>query len=873
MGAIDFDEARFVEEVVKPVQEGWDPTDNLFRVYQLPIGLTETPTIQRALDLVSQHLTSQRLERVFPSAVARLRAGHAHATEILTSPRLRQEHATTVARSAEQLQATLADRVAGGPGIPPQVVTAIATESRGRHTREEIRHALAELNASEQAPIDLPLPTSPKSWPQIRTALGELGKSSLFDYLQTTDALASVATTEAQLGQRILELRKRRDAASSAELNLIESLRVIVKAGTLVDVLRSELLSELQSKAAYRFPVLLSAAETAEARLRALGITQPPRSVAYAVWCRQRYPEVTGSGGAGWKITKQEALAAKELRRALAAFNSAERLTAAEEKELRALAAKISELDTEVARAADLETTDLEAAARIYLAVGTQMSDAGVAAGLIRCRPLPVRAVTTRLDGSRVSIAWQPSASTVGRLGYTVVRALNHPPIGVADGLQIASDSGGLSLVDDSPPAAQKLHYGVFAVREGVAYSDPVVSEPLVVLPEVRDLQLIPAADAIRATWTAPWEAAAIDVSRRVVGSGVAWSRVASVRRQDFTDPTVTPGLQYEYRVRVRYLLPGGSAAMSTGQIVSGRCQELPVAVSRLDISFDGDDLVASWPVPPAGEVEIRELGAADLPVGGVVPVATLDRVGQSLTGVIVRSRAEIRAQPTYGTGKIVLLAVTLLGDLAAIGPVRVLDRRLRPVTELRATRRGRDVVLTWVWPDEALEVRVLQRTDAAPSGPEDTDSQWHAVSRVAYDSLGAHFTLRPGRNFFAVCTTSSNEDGRSFGPSVNVTVESIEEVQYRIVRAGLRGSRRLLTVGSAAGPELPRMHLVARPRTRPMERTQGHVLVDLPGGAAEFSHEFMIPRDLGRPLHLRLFSLDPGVVLRAERPDQLIVR
>ena len=340
MGTIDFDETRFVEEVVKPVQEGWDPTDNLFRVYQLPVGLTETPTIQQALDLVLQHLTSQRLERAFPSAVARLRAGHVHAVEILTSQRLRQEHATTVARSAEQLEATLADRVAGGPGLPPQVVMAIATESRGRHSRQEIRHALAELNASEQTPIDLPLPTSPKSWPQIRTALGELGQSSLFDYLQTTDLLASVATTEAQLGQRILELRKRRDAASTAELNLIESLRVIVKAGTLVDVLRSELLSELQSRAAYRFPVLLSAAETAATRLHALGITQPPRSVAYAVWCRQRYPEVTGGSGAGWKITKQEALAAKELRRALDAFNYAERLTAAEEKELLALAAK-----------------------------------------------------------------------------------------------------------------------------------------------------------------------------------------------------------------------------------------------------------------------------------------------------------------------------------------------------------------------------------------------------------------------------------------------------------------------------------------------------------------------------------------------------
>ena len=182
MGAIDFDEARFVEEVVKPVQEGWDPTDNLFRVYQLPIGLTEIPTIQRALDLVSQHLTSQRLERVFPSAVARLRAGHAHATEILTSPRLRQEHATTVARSAEQLQATLADRVAGGPGIPPQVVMALPRNPVAGIPVQKSDTPWQNDKCVRTGPNLIFLCTnSPKSWPTVRTALGELWKVDWFD--------------------------------------------------------------------------------------------------------------------------------------------------------------------------------------------------------------------------------------------------------------------------------------------------------------------------------------------------------------------------------------------------------------------------------------------------------------------------------------------------------------------------------------------------------------------------------------------------------------------------------------------------------------------------------------------------------------------
>src|SRR5829696_7629706 len=131
----DFDEARFVEEVLKPVQDGWRPTDNLFRVYLLPVGSSDEAAIQHALELILQQLGSQRLERAFPSAVLRLRAGHADATRILTTRGLRQQHAAAIGQIAEQLQASLRDRVAGGPGLPPQLVTAIVADSRGSHTR------------------------------------------------------------------------------------------------------------------------------------------------------------------------------------------------------------------------------------------------------------------------------------------------------------------------------------------------------------------------------------------------------------------------------------------------------------------------------------------------------------------------------------------------------------------------------------------------------------------------------------------------------------------------------------------------------------------------------------------------------------------
>jgi hypothetical protein len=869
----DFDDARFVEEVLKPVQDGWRPTDNLFRVYVLPVGVSDQNAIQAALDVVQRQLGSQRLERMFPAAITRLRSGHPDAVKILTDPRQRQQHAADVGRLAEQLQESLRDRVAGGPGLPTALVAAIVADSRGAHTRNEVREALSELSASAQDPVDLPSPAQPKAWPQISGALGPLGKSSLFDYLATTSELASATTTANHLDARAKVLRLRRDSVTTAESNLIENLRGIIRANGLIDVLRFEVLAELQREAAYRFPVLLDKTKSMGARLKAIGIGSPARAVAYAVWCRERYPEVMGASRTGWKLEKREALAGKDLRRAIEALQSADKRSTEEDKELKELTTRVRELNDEIARARGLEEQRPEEAAEIYLSVRAQLSDPAVEAGLVRCRPGPPRGVTARLDGAHAVVAWQPSPATAGRLGYTVVRAVGHGPIGVADGRTVVTDAAGLSVVDTDPPTAQELYYAVFALREGVSLSEAAaLTTPLVVLPEVADLELIPSADTIRARWQVPAGAAGVEVARRTAGRDGTWHPVRDVRRQDFTDTDVTSGVAYEYRVQARYLLSGSRSVLSAGRTVSGRCQEVPVAVTQLDATLDGDDVVISWPVPPRGEVEIRQLHSGRLTEGSVVPVTTLDGVAPPLGDIVLRRRSELRARPRPGTGSLTLLAVTVLGELAAIGPTRVLDRRIRPVSDLRATRQGHSVQLTWVWPDEVIEARVLHRVGAEPTGPDDEAAQWHMISRVSYDAVGAHFALDPGENVFAVSTTSVNTKGRNFGPLVKVTVISVAEITYRIARAGMFGKRRVLTVGAAAGPALPRLQLVARSRVRPMERTQGPVLLDLAGGVPELTQEFEIPRDLGRPIHLRLFALEPGIVLRAEHAEELIV-
>ena len=49
-----FDEKRFREEVFKAMAEGWAPSENLFRCYQLPVEVDDADVIARARDLAER---------------------------------------------------------------------------------------------------------------------------------------------------------------------------------------------------------------------------------------------------------------------------------------------------------------------------------------------------------------------------------------------------------------------------------------------------------------------------------------------------------------------------------------------------------------------------------------------------------------------------------------------------------------------------------------------------------------------------------------------------------------------------------------------------------------------------------------------------
>ncbi|GAA1832278.1 hypothetical protein ACFFOM_13725 [Microlunatus capsulatus] len=863
-----FDEARFVEEVLTSIKAGWDPTSNLFRVYQLAPLVSDAATIEAAMTTVLNGLGTQRLQRGFAGPVGRLKAGHARAREILGNDQARRQHAEAVRATAEQLEATLADRVAGGPGLPPAAVTAMAAESGGNHTRAEIRESLKAIGAAEREPQEIADPVTPRQWPQVVTSLSQLGQASLWDYVQKTTPLKGVATDEGAINSRLGEVRKRRDAASTAEASLLEILRSYVRSTALVDALRYEVIQGLGAQAAYRFPVLRAATESALPRLKQLGIEGGVDEIAYAVWCRRRF-SATGVGTA-WRVEYREARAAHNLRRALSVLGSADKRTPDEEKMLKELRDTVQRLDERIDEASELEDSQVERAAELYLQVRSELVDPRIDAGLSRCLPAPPRSVTATADGGTVvTLAWQPTSSRAGRISYAVVRSAGRRPTGPADGVTIAADITTLAVVDEHPPAAQHLHYAVFALREGAAGSVPAHAGPVLIVPEVSGLQLIPSSDSIRARWNTPPQAIDVEVIRR---SDTGTTRIADARLDGFVDIAVRAGQVYDYLVRASYRLPDGSVVHSSGLTVRGRTQQVPTAVSRLDVSMEGEDVVVEWSSPELGEVEIREIGNRSIPEARVVPTAALSQIGAALSGVTLRTRTGLRSRPSGNGGSLHLLAVTVLGDLAAIGPSQVIDRHLRPVRNLEAELRGGNVQLTWEWPPEATEVAMLHRLGSRPTGADDQLAKSYRISRATYDALGVRLDADAGVNYFGVCTTSSLRGETSFGPLTVTSVTRHTEIAYRVGHTGLLSRKLVLAVGSPEGPPLPRMQLVANARVRPRTALQGEILLEIDGGESETRQIFVVPKSVGRPAHLRLFATDPSIILRPERPDQLIV-
>ena len=843
-----FEAARFVSEVLKPVQDGWRPDEDLFRAYLLPLDTTDKAVITAAVEEVGKQFTKQQY-RNFRRATEILRAQHKVASETLLAPERREAHRAQVTARQKKLTTVVKHRLGGAPGLPGSEVAAQARTLKA--PRSAIVAALRAAGGVEVEPVELPDAPEPGRWNEAKGHLSQLRHDSLWDYLS---AFGGPNATTGRLSARRDELRVGRSADTTAETTLLRLVQGWIEKGDLVRVLRHEVLVDLADKAAYGYPEAAAGAKAVADRLRQVGIGVDPAGVAYAVWCeRQLAPASTEPG---WQEHYQQAVGSLRLRAALTVLREQPVLPEGWAQQRDALEKRLADLDAELERCRGWERTDVEAAAKGYYRIRDELADDRIDAALERCRPAAPAAVTAEAREGRVVLSWKPSTSTVGRIGYRVSRA----------GAVLGDDISACEFTDDRPPGGVPLAYSVHALRDGNPSARATAAPAVTVLGEVLDLEVRGGADSVSGRWRLPEGAIGALVTRGGVTVGDAHST-------SFVDDDVVPGTSYDYQVRARYRFPDGSAGLSNGVHATARCQEVPVAVTDLVVGFDQQELVIRWTPPPRGEVEVLELRQGkDIPEPGLVSLAVARRYGVPVRVAGFSGRGQLRGTVSVPGQRHTLIPITVLGELAAVGQACEVDVRQGAVEALRLDRYGATVRVTWEWPPGATAARVVWRKSAKPSGPADPRGSALDVTRVEYDSRGVSISVPEGDYWFGVCTSLSSDGVASFGPLAFRRESTTSSVRYEITRRALfaRGRRTLVVNGDQ---EVPGVVLLAKSGVRPMNADDGEVLLRLEGGEPPRVEEFEVPAHLRRPVHLRAFSQDARIVLVPTDPEQLVVR
>ncbi|MGK3206606.1 hypothetical protein [Amycolatopsis sp. MEPSY49] len=851
MSGWQFDSSRFVDEVLKPVQNGWRPDEDLFRVYLLPPDVTDAAVVRAALAGVKGQLGNRQYGG-FKRACTQLKALHESATTTLTEPAKLAAHRAEVSARTRKLGASLRQRLHGAPGLPEQRVESLVRESAGALTRTSVLAALAEIGARQLEPVALPPTPEPRQWPETLHLLVQLDHVSLWDYLAGT--LSGTRTTKEDLEKRRSALRVSRDAASAAEQTLVKRIQQWLDNDELIAVLRHEVLSGLAAQVPYGYSEVAAATGAVADRLAAVRLPADQDSTAYAAWCRFTS---TASTEPAWHDDYRAAVRDLRLRHALAVLDGQPGLPDDWRERRVGLAAQLAGLDAEIARCEELERHDVEAAVAGYHRIREQLSDHDVDVAIERCAPAAPPSATAVVRDGRVVVTWRPSDARAGRIGYRVTRGST----------VICDETRDLEVVDDDPPGGTPLRYEVRTTRDGTPSTGQARTAAVTVLRDVLDLVLRGEPDRITGRWRLP--AGAVGAAVRRDGSVVR-----DVRSSTFADAAVRAGRAYDYVVKATYRLADGTIVESEGVHASARCQEIPDAVTDLAAEADGDELVVRWTTPALGDVEILELGRnVSPPAQEVVPVSKARAYGVPVRGASGTGRDWLRAEFDASARRRKLVPVTVLGDLAAIGTSCVVDVRHGTVRSMRATRFGPTVRLTWEWPAGATSARVVWRTGKKPTGPTDPDAAKLDVTRVTYDSRGVSITAPAGDHWFGVCTSLVDGEARSFGPLVFEQASTPVSIRYSIERVwSFRRTRRILVVDGEPGTAVPPIVVVAKQGLRPREAGDGLELLATEAGVAPVRVEFTVPPDLRRPVHLRAFSRDGSVQLVAASPGRLVL-
>ncbi|MFI8352561.1 tetratricopeptide repeat protein [Streptomyces cyaneofuscatus] len=484
--------------------------------------------------------------------------------------------------------------------------------------------------------------------------------------------------------------------------------------------------------------------------------------------------------------------------------------------------------------------------------------------------------LTVRPAPETVTVALSPAPPAADAANGRRVLRLTRVPGGPTGITEITDLSPAGGWVDPSPPFGHEVRYAALPLRDGRIDGPPVVSDVLLVAPDVSGLRSTTGRGRIEATWTEP--SGALDVRVQLVGPAGPVDG-ADVRTGTLTATGLGVGA-YVLRVHCRYRSPDGAVIESAGAEHPVSVDPWPTPVDRLDATAahgsvrfswsggdDADVRLVAWPAgPPEPGAELTDDPARPWP-------APLPWAAGSGGGLV---------PPPGSVTRVSALAV--LGPRAVAGPGLVVECP-PAVAGARVERVGGGRArVTFDWPAEAGEVAATVEQDGASTAH-------RVVARSTYVREGLYVDVAPSAFSVTLSAAPRTPDAVVVPPPGGaVRVPADIAVSYRIVPGARRALRRgpsLLRVTLSCPGEvpdgLPEFVLVARPGNgrdpvRPRTPTDGTTLLRVGGGtlSPDSPVELPVPSGLRPPYALRGFLLGEGaadVRLDEPSPTTLVVR
>ncbi len=860
-----WDRERYRREVLGPARRSGPPAD-LFVRYgftgQLPAGAAFRTQIDEVVGLWK----TLKSKPGWGKLIEGLLTQHAALGEQELTPAAFQ-----ALRGKEQAEAARRlDKLVKGETathVGPAVVARLRDAAGAGVDDAQVRRALAAVSIKviDRLP-ELPVSPPPK-YEDLSPALRTLGLKLSAEVIFGPQAVQAgfrvlggfVLTDGRRLNEPAWTATARRSsemAHADSRKTPTETVLTVIKSasrdGTLDKLLLWEVMGLIRQQAADGFGQKVIADEAAES-----GLDRDEAGILAAAMLAE-------GADAGLRRLIEEDLTAGRLR---SAALQAGRLPGGDELRTR-VDARTAEVAGLVAGAdAELSAGRPESAARLLADAARVTDDPDLAERLAGLAPPPPGTPRAVVDGDRVLVSWQASATQAGQVRYRVTRGVGRAPGSPAEGVVIAAETGELHAADQSAPPGADLRYAVFAGRGGPQWSPPACSAKVVFAPEVTEVKLSVGADAVSAVWRTPQGASEVRTVRVAAGC----ERRIESDLTGFTDTGLTAGTEYLYRITVVYRADDGSARATPGVAVRAAPALAPVPVGALYIQARPSAVEVSWAPPPFGRVDLL-VGQSRPPwsPGAEPGQAELAAFGHPVPGTprpAAPGRVSVELAPPQG--RRYLLAVTRVGPRAVAGAWAELGVA-EPVSGLGAQRLLDEAQLSWIWPAGAVDSII-----AWPGG------ERRCSRRVYDDEGGVTIPVGPDEMVVTVSAVHPDQTADLVAFAVPVTIQARKaKVQYRWLKAGaLQPGRRLLELTTDRACELPELVVVRSTAAFPPDEPgDGVEVTRLPPASITPGTPLKVPVDLPRRAtgFLACFttaSCDPGPLLFPPPPSEMRIR